>query len=93
VHDFDPDLTLTGTLNPDVTGNYRYVGIVNGVDSYKHVSLDWYIWDSTYGTWLITQIAGDNSPPAWGHSGLTPWGDYVPIPTATGTATATPWSP
>ena len=86
-------LTVTGTLDPDVTGEYTRIADVNGHYAWKHPSLDWFLWYSNNSnTYSITPIAGTfpNSPdPWWANTEVseTPEGLYEAVFDASGYAT------
>jgi hypothetical protein len=79
--------TVSGTLDPDMTGNY--IGVSNGYISYYQK-----ITDSTCKitqiaptSWLITQDGTAKN--FYKNTGATPVGTYTPAGGATGTATVT----
>jgi len=58
------NLNLSGITNPsDANGTYLYNGTLNGYDSWKHESLNYYIYHDDYGTdpyWNIDNNTDDN---------------------------------
>ncbi len=84
------DLVVTGTLDPDVTGNYNLAGTHNGGDYYERE-------DSAYFIYLYADIFGDvwvigdelgTADVAWalGYGGPDPTGEYTPVNESSGAA-------
>jgi hypothetical protein len=40
------DIVVTGTLDPDATGNYNLLGTYGGLDTYQHEGGTYYIWNN-----------------------------------------------
>jgi len=78
---------VTGTLEPDATGNYRKGGTHNGKPYYIRLDGAWFIW-WYIGTlvWVISAKLDNPDGPSWTR-GETLEGKYNPAFPATGTAT------
>lgn len=86
-HSFGHNLTVSGTLAPDATGNYTRNGTYDGKPCYERADGAWWIWwTSVYELWFITAVKGQIvAVPQWYSDTLA--GDYTPTGGATGTAT------
>ncbi len=89
------DLIVSGTLTPDVTGNYKEHGIEEGQPTYKKINELWFIWldeiipGGPY-YWTINPRVGVPIPPYWEKFSVSfepPTGIYVARSGAFGTAT------
>lgn len=81
---------LTGTLDPDISGRFHEDGIYGGEMSYKHNTLDWWIWHLEFPSfYLITSVKGATTYPEWyKYPNTDPEGLYLPV-VGTGDATFT----
>lgn len=66
----EPDLIVTGTLNPDSTGDYFQAGTHNGQPYYARDDDAWFIWYLYLAMfdkhrWHISDELGDTSRPYW----------------------------
>ena len=88
---FPPTGSLTGLLDPDITGTYVEDGEYSGAMSYKHETLNWYICVFPWlPFWHIAEAKDQVGSRGWTkYSGDTAAGTYNPYGTATGTATFT----
>ena len=85
-----PDLIVSGTQSPDVTGNYLYDGDYASQPSYKHETLALYIWwDNDPNWWMITNAKGGAGGWSFKKSDHPVTGTYAALPIATGTAIVT----
>jgi len=91
---------LSGSLIPDVTGNYYEYGVsASGSKSYKLETGDWYLWfadDGMYQAWLIHDEVDVIHPPVaiWYSSGNNPDNPialptFTPVSPASGIGTLT----
>ena len=81
------DLLVTGTLSPDVTGNYLEDGTCAGKPQYRREdSQCWIWWYATYSRWILSRAPGYLGP-HWYKSADPVTGTYTPFYGATGTAT------
>ncbi len=85
----DEKYEVTGTLSPDVTGDYLPDGIYNGKMSYSHAVGVFFIWWNGIATWYISGIKGGMPGPHWCRTAPTIEGQYGPLGGATGIATVT----
>ncbi len=87
------NVTVTGTLSPDVTGSYTQIADYNGYPAWKHESLNWWIYrysDAGGGWWCISSFDPPSpSPNRWRRNDASAYGDYLPLASVTGTATVT----
>ena len=82
-----PDFHVTGTLSPDSTCNYYYVGIYMGFPYYIRTDGLYFIYyDTGELYWYITPILGEPLN-GWFKPGPLPDGFYLPVPPYTGIAT------
>jgi len=82
--DLSADLTVTGTLDPDITGDYYIVNTYNGENLYQEINGLFFIWyDNT--NWVISRAAGTNGEQYWKSATLE--SDYTAYGDADGTAT------
>lgn len=79
---------MTGTLDPDVTGDYEPIDPWNGKPSYELAGNGWYLWwlDSIE-RWIISQTRGNDDGPSWQSTSAAIEGVYSPVFPATGNAT------
>lgn len=88
-------ITVSGTLSPDVTGEYLFDGIVNTEASYKRVGLvgELQFYNALSGTgayYYLSSTAGVSTPYRWyRNEGNGRIGAYPALGDATGTATVT----
>ncbi len=81
---------MTGTLDPDVTGDYLPHIVHDGKMSYRRQDGAWFIWWNTAGIiWNITDEIGVFNVPRWVRAVTGPGGTYEPVAPATGDATVT----
>jgi hypothetical protein len=85
-------IIVTGTLSPDLTGTYTYIGQLNGYNNYYSASANAYIYSiGSGGYWLIGQTNGDTSGTAWYVSpgtGIPPYtSSWIAAGSASGTLT------
>jgi len=85
----DGDYRVTGTLDPDATGNYVDAGEFNGKRSYELTPDGWFIWWDTEGWWTISVTRGLVGFSFWTREDPEIQGLYSPGGTATGDATVT----
>lgn len=85
---------MTGTINPNATGDFHLEGTYNGKPSYArldHAYTIWYRFIYRYHIWTISPTPGDLANPLWLYSNRTDTGpestNYLPDIGATGTAT------
>jgi len=82
---------VTGTLNPDATGNYLYAGTYNGKPYYRREDGAYFIWwcsSTSPDYWIISTAAGViGGPIAYWYRESPEIGNYAAAGTATGTAT------
>lgn len=81
------DLTVTGSITPDATGNYIDDGSFNGFPSFKREDSTYYIISQT-GVYTIISSPKALGTPLWSKLDNLVAGDYGPV-TGTGTATVT----
>ncbi|MCJ7729498.1 MAG: hypothetical protein MUO27_06445, partial [Sedimentisphaerales bacterium] len=69
---------VTGTLEPDATGNYFYAGERNNKPYYRREDGQFFLWCT--GAWgYIAKILGDNDSGGWYQAnGTYPVGNYYP---------------
>ena len=73
------DYNVSGTLNPDVTGNYILVGTYGSKSYYSLVGNGWYIWwHTTKEWWMISQVIGSINTPYWNRDDPNIVGEYIP---------------
>jgi len=81
------DYTVTGTINPDATGDYTQNGTHNGQPAYdRDGDGAYWIWANVGGLWFIS-AAKDTTSPGWERDADTITGAYPAVAPATGTAT------
>lgn len=81
-------MTVTGTLDPDATGDYNYLQQYNGRYAYKLQGNGFDIWWSTPpDEWHISAVLGDIGSASWSRQDPQIEGVYDPMGTATGHAT------
>jgi len=79
---------VTGTLDPDATGNYLYTGTYKGKPYYRREDGAYFIWwYSTSSYWIISAAVGVLGTAYW-YKTLSEAGEYTAAGTATGTPTA-----
>jgi len=78
---------VTGTLSPDVTGQYDPVGPYNDKPSYEIVATGWFIWWDGINSWKISTVRGTEGANFWTRANPAIEGVYTPGGTATGDAT------
>lgn len=89
-----PDYIVTGTLTPDVTGDYNEAGVYNDAAYYSNATENWFIWDyrpagGLEGLWVITQTVASLTGPFWSiqvRNPGDPTGTYTAHAPANGTA-------
>ena len=82
-------IEISGTLSPDVTGTYVLDAPYGGKPTWKHQTLDYWLWAfPSPVVWLLTDQPGTSTGAYW-FRGVTRPGVYFPAGTATGNATAT----
>jgi len=79
--------TVSGTLNPDVTGMYDYDGQFGGKDSFRRPDGAWFIWWHPFANWVISVAKDDLVGMKWERHFPNIDGEYEPFGGATGTAT------
>ena len=85
----EPDYIVTGTLNPDATGNYFEDGTHDGKPTYRRTDSAFWIWyHQPAVSWIITTTVGPVDPDGWFHN-ISIEGTYTPFGAATGIATVT----
>jgi len=57
-------IVITGTLSPNVVGDYTYGGTYNGYP-YWQLNTTEYLWWRNDGYWIISPALGDSSSPFW----------------------------
>jgi len=82
-------LQISGTLSPDVTGNYSVVGNYGGKFLYKLSTADWFIWWQDPFNWILSNSVGATGAAWWVGDGVPVTGLMTPFGTATGVATVT----
>lgn len=80
---------MTGTLDPDVTGDYEPIGPYNGKPSYELAGGGWFLWWDLAGVWGITDEIGVGFGAWWIRIDPAIEGEYAAQGTATGVATVT----
>jgi len=80
----DP-IAVTGTLTPDVTGDWTYDSEYNGENSY--VKSTYYLWWDNSTKWYISTAKGTAGTAYWSRTSTNIEGTYTNGGTATGTAT------
>jgi len=80
---------VTGTLNPDVTGEYSPIGTYNGKPSYELAGNGWFLWWNGVATWFISSALGFSGEDWWERVDPNIEGLYTNEGTATGDATVT----
>lgn len=81
--------TVTGTLNPDWTGEYRYAGLCNGFMSFSNKDGPGHLfWHGEPDWWYISETMGDYMNAGWWKTGIMV-GEYAPFIEYEGTATVT----
>ena len=81
-------LTVTGTLDPDITGSYTVAGTYNGKNYYVNTDASRHIWwDSHDSQWAITVALGQYVVDIWYREDASVVGEFTPAGTATGIAT------
>jgi hypothetical protein len=84
----DPDLVVTGLLDPDATGNYYAYGEYGGQTSYANEAETFFIWHDEIGLWWeITEAIGVPGTAGWRRVVPSVAGDYWPTGAATEVAT------
>jgi len=83
----DEAYTVSGTLSPDVTGNYIRVPEYNGKPSYMLAAGGWYIWWDNVDSWKISTVQGTEGTNFWTRTSVDIVGVYSPTLPATGDAT------
>jgi len=79
---------VTGTLVPDATCNYHYVGMHEGKQAYRRLDGAYHIyWIEISARWYISVLLGDPGAAWWDRLDPNPAGLYGPQGTATGNAT------
>jgi len=83
-----PFLIVSGTLNPDATGNYAYKDEYGGKHRYKKLTTDFVIyWDPTHSVWFLTDHPGEEGLGGWFKAGTEVTGEYEPGDPYEGTVT------
>ncbi len=82
-------VTVSGTLSPDVTGTYTVAGVYNGLPYYRRGTDSYYIWRylGSGGIWIIGPNPGGTSGNLFNNFTTSLAGSYNPIVPSTGTAT------
>ena len=83
-------LTVTGTLDPDITGSYTVGGTYNGKHYYQNADASRFIWGvfvGEVGYWRISSILGLFDSADWSRTDASVVGEFSPAGTATGIAT------
>jgi len=78
---------VTGALTPDVTGDYRPIGLHNGKMSYELEGNGWFIWWNGINTWIISTEVGLEHDDWWERVNALVVGAYNPLGGAIGIAT------
>lgn len=83
------ELTVTGTLSPNATGDYLYTAINDSKPYYRLSSSYVLWWGSSDSYWFISTVLGTPGAAYWYRDNASPIGTFTPQGTATGTATIT----
>lgn len=83
----NPKLRISGTLNPDIVGDFQEDGTYNGETAYRNAGSTWWIWWDGGQYWHISTAKGSDGAAYWTSPDLDLVDDYAPGGTATGTAT------
>lgn len=78
---------VSGAILPDATGGYVLNGTYGGKSCYKLYDQQWYIWWLIPTDWIISEVLGTEGARYWRRVSSAIVGDYLPMGTATGTAT------
>jgi len=87
----EPDYVVTGNPDPNITGNYFEAEPWEEYPTYKHETLDWYIWLYDGYAFVISDIVGDFSDQYGFFSVGQIRGPYEGQGGCTGTCVATPY--
>jgi hypothetical protein len=83
-------LVVSGTVNPDCTGQYFKTGVYGGKNLYSQFGGPYYIWWATaYSEWFINMNIGGFIYPGWHRINANVVGLYSPGGGPTGNATVT----
>jgi hypothetical protein len=84
----DIPISVSGTLAPDVTGDWFYDGAYNSASSWVHEDGAYYLWWDNSTKWIISTAKGTNGAAYWERTDADHIGAYTAAGTATGTGTS-----
>lgn len=75
------DYHVTGTLDPDATGNLYYAGEYNDLPYYVRGDWAYFLWHEVHpvNRWMISITLGSGEPANWSRTSLEIVGDYNPV--------------
>lgn len=85
----NPDFVVSGILNPVAAGNYFEAEQWEGFPTYKHETLNFWLWMLDGADWILSDNVGELTGGYWNKTNTDIDGDYAATAPNTGTATVT----